>query len=119
MTIPDSGYMMENGSIELPCTPEEEARIIQELISKAESNLREGNTYYVISNRFLIPTLLFFYLLLFAIDALTRHAGSFQFVYFFFFLNMKKIMIICLCESVVMLLILPTHIYQLTCASAY
>ncbi|XP_009622829.1 ubiquitin carboxyl-terminal hydrolase 9 [Nicotiana tomentosiformis] len=51
MTIPDSGYMMENGSIELPCTPEEEARIIQELTRKAESNLREGNTYYVISNR--------------------------------------------------------------------
>lgn len=43
--------MMENGSIELPCTPEEEARVIQELITKAESNLREGNLYYVISNR--------------------------------------------------------------------
>ncbi|KAG5593506.1 hypothetical protein H5410_044020 [Solanum commersonii] len=51
MTIPDSTYMMENGSIELPCTPEEEARIIQELISKAESNLKQGNLYYVISNR--------------------------------------------------------------------
>lgn len=43
--------MMENESIELPCTPEAEARIIQELTDKAESNLSEGNLYYVISNR--------------------------------------------------------------------
>ncbi|PHU27926.1 Ubiquitin carboxyl-terminal hydrolase 9 [Capsicum chinense] len=51
MTIPDSTYMMENGSIELPCTPEEEAKIIQELNTKADSNLKPGNLYYVISNR--------------------------------------------------------------------
>lgn len=51
MTIPDSTYMMENGSIELPCTSEEEARIIQELMSKAESNLKQGNLFYVVSNR--------------------------------------------------------------------
>ncbi|KAL0331584.1 UNVERIFIED_CONTAM: Ubiquitin carboxyl-terminal hydrolase 10 [Sesamum angustifolium] len=54
MTIPDSSgyhYMMENGSIELPCKPEEERRIVQELTAKAESNLREGNLYYVISSR--------------------------------------------------------------------
>lgn len=51
MTIPDSGYMMENGSIELPCTPEEEKRIVQELTQRAESNLREGNLYYVVSTR--------------------------------------------------------------------
>ncbi|KAK4389635.1 Ubiquitin carboxyl-terminal hydrolase 10 [Sesamum angolense] len=54
MTIPDSSgyhYMMENGSIELPCKPEEERRIVQELTAKAESNFREGNLYYVISSR--------------------------------------------------------------------
>ncbi|KAL7111065.1 hypothetical protein ACP275_05G064500 [Erythranthe tilingii] len=54
MTIPDSSgycYMMENGSIELPCKPEEEKRIVQELTAKAEANLREGNLYYVISSR--------------------------------------------------------------------
>ncbi|PIN10414.1 Ubiquitin C-terminal hydrolase [Handroanthus impetiginosus] len=54
MTIPDSSgfhYMMENGSIELPCKPEEERRIVQELTAKAESNLREGNLYYVVSSR--------------------------------------------------------------------
>ncbi|XP_071919335.1 ubiquitin carboxyl-terminal hydrolase 9-like isoform X3 [Coffea arabica] len=51
MTIPDSGYMMENGSIELPCTPEEEKRIVLELSRRAESNLREGNVYYVVSTR--------------------------------------------------------------------
>lgn len=54
MTIPDSSgynYMMENGSIELPCKPEEEKRIVRELNEKAESNLREGNLYYVVSNK--------------------------------------------------------------------
>ncbi|XP_031094447.1 ubiquitin carboxyl-terminal hydrolase 9-like isoform X1 [Ipomoea triloba] len=52
MTIPDSSYMMmENGSIELPFSPEEEGRIIQELTNKAESSLREGNLFYVISSR--------------------------------------------------------------------
>lgn len=54
MTIPDSAgyhYMMENGSIELPCKPDEERRIVQELTAKAESNLQEGNLYYVVSGR--------------------------------------------------------------------
>ncbi|CAL5430101.1 unnamed protein product [Camellia sinensis] len=51
MTIPDSGYMMENGAIGIPFTPEEEKRIVTELTNKAESNLRHGNLYYVISNR--------------------------------------------------------------------
>ncbi|KAK4423195.1 Ubiquitin carboxyl-terminal hydrolase 10 [Sesamum alatum] len=54
MTIPDSSshhYMMENGSLELPCKPEEEKRIVQELTDKAEANLREGNLYYVVSSR--------------------------------------------------------------------
>lgn len=54
MTIPDSGYMMENGSIELPCAPEEEKRIVLELSQRAESNLREGNVYYVVSTRWYI-----------------------------------------------------------------
>lgn len=52
MTIPDSSYMMmDNGSIELPFSPGEEGRIIQELTNKAESSLREGNLFYVISSR--------------------------------------------------------------------
>lgn len=53
MTIPDSsGYdMIENGATELPCKPEEEKRIVQELTAKAEANLREGNLYYVLSSR--------------------------------------------------------------------
>ncbi|KZV22450.1 ubiquitin carboxyl-terminal hydrolase 9 [Dorcoceras hygrometricum] len=57
MTIPDSSgchYMMENGFIELPCKPEEERRIVQELTTKAEANLQEGNLYYVISSRWFI-----------------------------------------------------------------
>ncbi|KAI8019132.1 Ubiquitin carboxyl-terminal hydrolase 10 [Camellia lanceoleosa] len=51
MTIPDSGNMMENGAIGIPFSPEEEKRIVTELTNKAESNLKEGNLYYVISNR--------------------------------------------------------------------
>lgn len=52
MTIPDSGYMMEeNGAIGIPLTPEEEKRIVTELTNEAESNLKEGNLYYVVSNR--------------------------------------------------------------------
>ncbi|KAL8150318.1 hypothetical protein V2J09_020126 [Rumex salicifolius] len=51
MTIPDSGRMMENGDSCLPCTLEEEKRIISELTSKAEANLREGNLYFIVSNR--------------------------------------------------------------------
>ncbi|KAI7993562.1 Ubiquitin carboxyl-terminal hydrolase 10 [Camellia lanceoleosa] len=51
MTIPDSGYMMENGAIGIPFTREEEKRIVTELTNKAESNLKQGNLYYVISNR--------------------------------------------------------------------
>ncbi|KAD3641397.1 hypothetical protein E3N88_30621 [Mikania micrantha] len=43
--------MMDNESICLPCTPEEEARIVKELTEKAESCLKEGNLYYVISSR--------------------------------------------------------------------
>lgn len=51
MTILDSGFIMENESIELPCTPEQEKSIVRELTEKAESNLREGNLYFVVSNR--------------------------------------------------------------------
>ncbi|CAA0825439.1 Ubiquitin carboxyl-terminal hydrolase 9 [Striga hermonthica] len=54
MTIPDSSaysYMMENGSTELPCMPEEERRIVEELTAKAESNQREGNLYFVVCSR--------------------------------------------------------------------
>ncbi|KAG6405437.1 hypothetical protein SASPL_133026 [Salvia splendens] len=52
--IPDSRVhesSMENGSMVIPCTPEEERRIVEELTAKAEANLREGNSYYVISTR--------------------------------------------------------------------
>lgn len=56
MTIPDScvhDSPMLNGSIELemPCRPEEEKRIVEELTARAEANLSEGNLYYVISAR--------------------------------------------------------------------
>ncbi|XP_057969699.1 ubiquitin carboxyl-terminal hydrolase 9-like isoform X2 [Malania oleifera] len=51
MTIPDSGLLMENGASCLPYTPEEEKRIVTELTNAAESNLKEGNLYYVVSNR--------------------------------------------------------------------
>lgn len=51
MTIADSGFMMEGGASCLPCTPEEEKRIVTDLMRMAESNLKEGNLYYVISNR--------------------------------------------------------------------
>ncbi|KAJ9549733.1 hypothetical protein OSB04_022276 [Centaurea solstitialis] len=51
MTIPDSGALMDNESLCLPCTPEEERRIVKELTEKAESCLKEGNLYYVVSIR--------------------------------------------------------------------
>lgn len=51
MTIPDSGGMMEDVESCLPCTPEEERSIIRELTEAAESNLKEGNLYYVLSNK--------------------------------------------------------------------
>ncbi|KVH95216.1 Peptidase C19, ubiquitin-specific peptidase, DUSP domain-containing protein [Cynara cardunculus var. scolymus] len=51
MTIPDSGSLMDNESLCLPCTPEEERRIVKELTEKAESCLKEGNLYYVVSIR--------------------------------------------------------------------
>ncbi|CAI9100997.1 OLC1v1038211C1 [Oldenlandia corymbosa var. corymbosa] len=59
MKIPDSGSHMESiGSIESPTTtttttttPEEESRIIKELSQKANSEVREGDTYYVLSTK--------------------------------------------------------------------
>jgi len=52
MTIPDSGFMMENGGSCLPCTPEEEKKIVTDLRNESEHNLKEGNLYFVISGRF-------------------------------------------------------------------
>ncbi|KAI4372132.1 hypothetical protein MLD38_010403 [Melastoma candidum] len=51
MTIPDSGFMLENGASCLPVPAADERRIVEGLTSKAEANLREGNLYYVVSYR--------------------------------------------------------------------
>ncbi|CAA7059304.1 unnamed protein product [Microthlaspi erraticum] len=52
MTIPDSESMSEVQVSDFPCTPEEERRIVAELLnSEAEADLKEGNVYFVISNR--------------------------------------------------------------------
>lgn len=53
MTIPDAGCMMDNGAFGIPITPEEEKRIASQLTQEAESNLKEGNLYYVVSNRWI------------------------------------------------------------------
>ncbi|KAK8493757.1 hypothetical protein V6N12_017855 [Hibiscus sabdariffa] len=50
MTIQDSGFMMEDGVSCLPCTPEEQKRIVTELKTESERNLKEGNLYFVISS---------------------------------------------------------------------
>lgn len=53
MTIPDSGLMMmDNGASCLPVPPDEERRVVEELTGKAEANLKEGNVYFVVSNRY-------------------------------------------------------------------
>lgn len=51
MTIADSVVPMDcvASCIQLP--PEEENRIVSELVKESELNLKEGNLYYVISNR--------------------------------------------------------------------
>uniref|UniRef100_A0A7N0T7J2 Ubiquitin carboxyl-terminal hydrolase n=1 Tax=Kalanchoe fedtschenkoi TaxID=63787 RepID=A0A7N0T7J2_KALFE len=54
MTIADSRFMMEDGGIRLPCSPEEERRIFEELTRKAEANLAAGNIYYLISYRWFV-----------------------------------------------------------------
>ncbi|XP_022002365.1 ubiquitin carboxyl-terminal hydrolase 9 isoform X1 [Helianthus annuus] len=51
MTVADSASFMDNGSLWLPCTPHEEAKIVKELTGKAESCSKEGDLYYVLSNR--------------------------------------------------------------------
>ncbi|ESQ33499.1 hypothetical protein EUTSA_v10006750mg [Eutrema salsugineum] len=51
MTVSDSESMVEIGVCDIPVTPEEERRIVTELTSEAEGNLKEGNLYFVISNR--------------------------------------------------------------------
>lgn len=51
MTILDTGLMMGDGASCLPIPPEEEKRIVEDLMNKSERNLKEGNIYYVISNR--------------------------------------------------------------------
>ncbi|GKV04041.1 hypothetical protein SLEP1_g16256 [Rubroshorea leprosula] len=51
MTIPGSGFMMENGCSCLPCTPNDERHIVQDLKNKSELHLKEGNLYYLISTR--------------------------------------------------------------------
>ncbi|CAH2035036.1 unnamed protein product [Thlaspi arvense] len=51
MTVSDSESMVETGVCGFPSTQEEEKRIVTELISEAEGNLKEGNLYFVISNR--------------------------------------------------------------------
>ncbi|XP_044477487.1 ubiquitin carboxyl-terminal hydrolase 9-like [Mangifera indica] len=52
MTIRDSSIlMMENGGSCLPCTPDEERQIVQDLSRQSEIDLKEGNLYYLISTR--------------------------------------------------------------------
>lgn len=51
MTIADSVFPMDNGASCVPLTPEEENRIVSELIQESELNLKEGQLFYVISNR--------------------------------------------------------------------
>ncbi|KAL5551499.1 hypothetical protein UlMin_001675 [Ulmus minor] len=51
MTIPDSDVTMETEESSLPIPPEEEKRIVKELNDRAEANLKEGDLYYVVSNR--------------------------------------------------------------------
>ncbi|KAE9619095.1 hypothetical protein Lal_00046907 [Lupinus albus] len=51
MTIADSDFPMDNGTSCLPIPPEEENRIVSELLKESELNLKEGNLCFVISNR--------------------------------------------------------------------
>ncbi|GAB2274235.1 hypothetical protein Dimus_009002 [Dionaea muscipula] len=56
MTIADSGHhMMENGGVScLPLTPSQEKQIIADLMAKANSNLKEGNLFFVVSARWYV-----------------------------------------------------------------
>ncbi|KAH9718888.1 ubiquitin carboxyl-terminal hydrolase 10 [Citrus sinensis] len=42
---------MENGGSCLPCTPDEERQIVQDLKNQSELDLKEGNLYFLISTR--------------------------------------------------------------------
>jgi len=52
MTIAESDFPIDNGMSCVPISPEEEKRIVKELIKQSELNLKDGNLYYIISNRF-------------------------------------------------------------------
>ncbi|KAG5255304.1 ubiquitin carboxyl-terminal hydrolase family protein [Salix suchowensis] len=58
MTMIDSRCLMENGGGGggscLPCTPEEEKQIVEELNREAERDLKEGNLYFVVSSRWFL-----------------------------------------------------------------
>lgn len=54
MTIPSTEHVMEDVMSCLPISPEEEKRIVTELTARAESSLKEGNLYYVVSNRWYV-----------------------------------------------------------------
>ncbi|KAH9774862.1 ubiquitin carboxyl-terminal hydrolase 10 [Citrus sinensis] len=43
--------MMENGGSCLPCTPDEERQIVQDLKNQSDLDLKEGNLYFLISTR--------------------------------------------------------------------
>ncbi|KAK7269040.1 hypothetical protein RIF29_21755 [Crotalaria pallida] len=47
----DSDFPMDNGASCVPIPPEEENRIVSELVKESELNLKEGNLYFVVSNR--------------------------------------------------------------------
>ncbi|CAK9310834.1 unnamed protein product [Citrullus colocynthis] len=52
MTVPASGFMMVNGGSScLPLPPDVENQTVSDLVKQSESNLKEGNLYYVVSNR--------------------------------------------------------------------
>ncbi|CAJ1976341.1 unnamed protein product [Sphenostylis stenocarpa] len=51
MTIADSVFPMDNVASCIQLPPEEENRIVSELLKESELNLKEDNLYYVISNR--------------------------------------------------------------------
>lgn len=51
MTIAESDFPIDNGVSCVPLSPEEEKRTVLELMNKSELNLKEGNLYFVISNR--------------------------------------------------------------------
>ncbi|XP_020225932.1 ubiquitin carboxyl-terminal hydrolase 9 [Cajanus cajan] len=51
MTIADSVFPMDSVASCIQLPPEEENRIVSELIKESELNLKDGNVYFVISNR--------------------------------------------------------------------